>query len=129
MLDRYLRATPAPVVIFWHSLNGLLLISIYIVLEAVISGNGFRFYTGRQYLIALISTAVDAIAMSSSTIAFQSDSSGFIGLLLYTSVVYAYILDLIVFKQSLNVIELVATIVILVVAVIVGYLKVQDKKK
>lgn len=97
VLDRYLNATPVPVVIFWHSLNGLILISLYIVLEAIISGNGFRFYTKRQYLIALASVAVDALAMTSSTIAFQSDSSGFIGLLLYTSVVYAYLLDLVVF--------------------------------
>ena len=57
------------------------------------------------------------------TMAFQNDSSGFIGLLSYMSIVYAYFFDLVVFHEDFNAIELMATFVILIVAVSVIWYK------
>ena len=68
--DRYLNATPVPVVIFYHSVNGFVLISIFIVLEALITGNGFRFYTARQYFLIVVAVVIDSIVMLAGTMAF-----------------------------------------------------------
>ena len=72
VLNRVLKQTPATVIIFFHSIFGLFLISIYILIEAGIKGNGFRFsgYTGRQYGILAAAVLCDSIDLIMMTVAF-----------------------------------------------------------
>ena len=74
---------------------GITLAGAYILIEAAITGNGFRFteYSGRTYGILISTLLSDSLAMFSETIAFQNDSGGFVGLLSYISIVYAYFFD------------------------------------
>ena len=55
VLNRVLKETPATVIIFYHGLFGLILVSTYIMIEAGITGEGFRLlgYTARQYGILM----------------------------------------------------------------------------
>ena len=57
------------------------------------------------------------------------DSSGFVSLITYMNIVYAYICDIAIFDEELNSIELTATIVILLVAVGIATYKLLQKKK
>ena len=57
------------------------------------------------------------------TLAYQSSSSGFVSLLSYLNIVYAYLCDLLVLKLSLNAVELAAALVILFVAISVAWYK------
>ena len=63
-----------------------------------------------------------------NTIAFQNDSSGFVSLLSYMSIVYAYFFDQFMFHEALNGIQLVAALVILTLAVSIGVYKLRIKK-
>ena len=49
-----------------------------------------------------------------STLAFQNDSGGFVSLLSYMSIVYAYFYDQFLFDEALNGISLIAALVIFI---------------
>ena len=98
-MNRVMKETPATVVIFYHGLFGLILVSIYLLIEAAFFddgfGDGFRIlnYTSRQYGILVACVLCDSMELISITMAYQNDRSGFIGLLSYMSIVYAYFFD------------------------------------
>lgn len=57
------------------------------------------------------------------TTAFQSDSSGFVSLLTYMSIVWAYLCDILILNEKIDTIEFFAALTILIVAVSVAYYK------
>ena len=63
------------------------------------------------------------------TIAFQSDSSGFVALVSYVNIIYGFLADRIIFEQDFSPIELAAAIVILVVTVGTSVYKLHESKK
>lgn len=115
---RALKATPTPVVIFHYAIGGLLLTSAYILAEMCITGLPGRFgdYTSRQMGIAIGASAFDTGALLSITIGYQCDSSGFVSMLSYLNIVYAFVCDQIVWHQTFNAIELICALTILVTA-------------
>ena len=94
-MNRVLHFLPVNVIITFHALLGFTLVGTYILIEAAITGDGFRFaeYSGRSYGILLSAVLCDSLCLFMATIAFQNDSGGFVGLLLYMSIVYAYFCD------------------------------------
>ena len=116
--SRLLKETPMPVLVFYHTVVGFTFTLVYILVEMWITGNGFRLaqYTSHDYLICLCASAFDAGALIGVTVAYQVDSSGFVALISYMSIVYAYICDQIFFNEHLKAIELIAALVILFVA-------------
>ena len=42
VLNRALKETPAPIVIFYHTTFGILLALVYIIVEAIVTGKGTR---------------------------------------------------------------------------------------
>ena len=52
-------------------------------------------------------------------VAFQSDSSAFVSLLSYTQIVYAFLIDIFVFKQTISGFQLASAI--LIFATTVGF--------
>ena len=56
----------------YHSLLGTVLMSAFILIEAAITGNGFRFseYTGRQYGYLLGAVLFDNLGLFMVTIAY-----------------------------------------------------------
>ena len=98
--------------------------AIFLIIEAIING-GTRLteYTARQYGIAVAASLCETLALCTVTMAYQKDSSGFVALISYMNIVYAYICDQIFFNEKLNSIELVGALVILIVALGVGFYK------
>ena len=68
----------------------------------------------------------DFAVMASITIAYQSDSSGFVSLFSYLNIVYGYICDLIILDITLNAVEFSAALIILIVAIAIAYYKLRE---
>ncbi len=67
--------------------------------------------------------------MGSLTLAYQSGASGFVSLFSYLNIVYGYLCDLFILKISLNAIEFCAALLILIVALTIGYYKLRKNNK
>ncbi len=81
---------------FYFTISGIVMTSLYLGIEAGILKPGFRLleqYTGEQILIAIAASAFDTSALVFMTLAYQSDSSGFVALLSYMNIVYAFLCD------------------------------------
>ena len=126
VLIRYLRAIPGPVVVFYHALGGLITTACYMGFKDYYSGDGFMKlteYSFDQYCIAMLGSISYAGAFIGNNMAFQSNSSSFVALLSYMTIVYAFIFDQLYFHAELKFVEIVATSVILIVAFGVAYFK------
>ena len=124
--SRSLKATPTPVVIFYHTIGGMIFAGAYILIEMWVANIPSRFldyYTRRQYGIAMGAAAFDSGALLSVTFAFQSATVTFVSMLSYLNVVYAFITDLVVWQEKFSVLELFCTLIILVTAVSVAVYK------
>ena len=102
--NRSLKQTHTAVICFFHACGGLFMASTYILIEFLLSDDGLRMkqYTGRQFWIATGAATFNSGANITSTIAYQCDSSGFVSLISYVNIVYAYICDQIIFHEVLN---------------------------
>lgn len=122
---RALKGIQTSLILFWYAFGGIICTSIYLVLEVIIMGDPERFsnYTARHFLIAFASSCFDNLGMTSITIAFKADKSGFVSLFSYMNIVYAYLADIFLLDESLNTIEFLAALTILLVALSVAYYK------
>lgn len=73
--------------------------------------------------------AFDSSSLINITIGYQSDKSGFVSLFSYMTIVYAYLCDIFILDESLNTVELIAALTILIVSVIVAYYKLRKHWK
>ena len=107
VLSRSLRQIPLNVIVFYQSLFGMIIALLYILIEALVSSSegGLRIlsYTGQMYGICMISAALDNLCLYLFVIAFTADTSGFISILSYMRIVFAYTADMVVFDQELKV--------------------------
>ena len=92
---RLLKEVPTPVIIFYHTMGGLVMTTLFILVEMAVTHSPCRFgsYTANEMWIALGASAFDTAALLNVTAAYQADSSGFVGLLSYMNIVYAYMCD------------------------------------
>lgn len=72
VLNRKLKGVHHAVVMFWHGCLGLSVAALYIIVEAAVTDNGFRFtlYTTRQNLIMAIASLFDAAAIYCNLLAY-----------------------------------------------------------
>ena len=59
----------------------------------------------------------DSMAIYSITLAFQADSSGFVALISYLSVVYSFVADKVIFNEQFNAMEMTAALSIFIVTI------------
>jgi len=78
-------------------------------------------------LIAFGSAGFDSLSLSMLTIAYKADKSGFVSLFSYMNIVYAYLCDIFILDESLNTIEFLAALTILIVALSVAYYKLRKQ--
>lgn len=64
-----------------------------------------------------------------ATIAYQRDKSGFVALLSFLNIVWGYLADVLIFDESLNAIEFIAAIGILIFALGTAFYKVITEYK
>ena len=131
VLNRRLKETPAAILAIWQSFIVAFTLGVYILIEAAITGNGFRFaaYTSSMYGLAEIGAICNVACMFCYIISFQSDSSGFVALLSYLRIGYAYACDQLIFhEKEFTIAQLICAVVILVTAFGVAFFKLWQKK-
>ena len=75
--------------------------------------------------MAFFASWFDVGALCFGTIAYQKDSSGFVALISFMNIVYAYICDQVLFhEERINSVELVSALVIVFVAIGVAIYKI-----
>lgn len=67
--------------------------------------------------------------MFSLTIAFQSDSSGFVSLIGYINILYAFLCDRIIFNETFSMTEVIGALVILTVTILVTAYKLYESEQ
>ena len=131
VLNRSLKTVPPQIVVFYHGFGGMIISIFYILIEWCVVGGGLRLvsYTGRIYLIAFGASLLHVTCLYSFTIAYASDSSGFVALLSYVRIFWAYTADIVIFDEQLKTSQVIAALVIIIVAVSVAIYKLKSAKK
>ena len=120
---------------FWHGTAGIILASTVVAIDFGVNdagtGNGLQLfnYSGEVYGLMVIALTFDTLGVVSETIAFLSDSSGFVALLSYIKLIYAFLADCLLFNESFTWVELLAASTVLVVTVITSIVKLRESKK
>ena len=74
-------------------------------------------------MIAGGAALLDTGALVSSNLALQLGSAGFVSLFTYMNIVYAFLIDLFFFEEQFNTVVLIASVVIMAVALIAAIFK------
>ena len=77
----------------------------------------------------VIGALFDTMAIYSTTVAFQSDSSGFVALISYLTIVYSFLADRFIFDEEFAPLEMVAAIFILLVTICIMIYKLCNANK
>ena len=95
---RNLKSIPTTLMMFYHGIIGLVVIWIYIAIEAAVIGElRMSDYTTKMWLISSIAAAIAASETVTTTLAYQKDRAGFSSLLSYLQIVYAFVCDKLIF--------------------------------
>ena len=131
ILTRKLKDIPASIMMFYMGLLGSILMAVLIGAEAYYNKSELHTvsYTGEQFFLIITSTIFSAIATSSYTIAYQSDTAGFIVLIGNVKLIYFFLSDTLIFNEVFSVVELVSVSIILVVVISVTLYKIREKNK
>ena len=127
VFNRKLKAIDYSALMVYHGLIGGVLAALFILIEAAIVGH-FRIYTAWQYGVLLAASVWDASACNSMTIAYQSDSSGFVSLLGYAIIVYGFASDVLIFNEQLVALQLLGALLIFSATFFVAVFKLCEAK-
>ena len=127
VLNRRLKSIPASIVMFYHGLVGAIVILLWILADLCFSEKGLRMatYSGKMWLVLLASTLFSAIVTTSHTVAYQSDSSGFVVLVGNIGTVYFFLSDIFIFHEAFSILELVCVLVIAIIIVTISAFKIR----
>jgi drug/metabolite transporter (DMT)-like permease len=100
--NRQLKEVYFALVTFYYGVFGLVMFVLMAIGIAFWSGNSLTFfsYEPKMYLLICLGVSCDTLACNMSTIAFQSGASGFISLISYVAIVYAFLSDLFIFHED-----------------------------
>ena len=130
VIVRALSFMHTSVLMFWHSILGLIMAAVAIGVIAWTNesdtGLSLFSYDLETYGLILAATLFDTLAVNSQTIAFMSGSSGFVSLISYVSVLYAFLSDCLIFHESFTWIQLLASAIILSVTVFTSVVKLRE---
>ena len=89
---------------------------LMIVGEAIIMDKPLRIfsYDRNQYLITILASVINFGTISSQTIAMQNERPGFVALLGYIGLVYAFLSDTFIFHERFSPLELAGITIIIV---------------
>ena len=93
------------------------------------TGLNMATYSTHLWMILLLASVFNSATTTLRTIAFQSDSSGFIVLFANIGIVYMFICDTFIFKHRFSMVELVGILTILTVVISIAIYKVCEKNK
>lgn len=126
-LNRKLHDLHCMTIMFYHTLTAATVMLIVILCNSIATGEMPEIYSTTLYCWICLSCVLDSISMNSMTFAFQSASPAFVSLIGQLSIVYAFIADALIFKQTPSTTELIGASIIIVVTMFVGLMKILNE--
>merc|ERR1712151_49606 len=125
--NRLLKGPDQWIIIFFHGFIGLFMSICYFTCEMYLFDDALFFtkYTSMQYFLTVMACVSDATAIYAGLKAAQSSNLGFVGLISYTQIMYAFILDIFFFHEKLDLVNMVAVCLILVSLISVSVYKIR----
>ena len=129
--NRMLKGIDIYAVMFFHGLLGLFLALCYLIEDGLQRNDFFIIlnYSLMQYSIVIFSCVLDLSCVYFGFVAAQASNLGFVGLISYTAIVYAFLTDLFIFDEKLQVVEMLATTIILITTMGVSIYKIKSEQK
>ena len=127
VLNRSLKDIPYAVVLFYHSLFGIIVTTIYLAVTIILFGRPLYVldFSPFDNLILFSATVCDAVSGMCQVIAFQSGSASFVSLVSFVNIIYAMLSDIFIFGERVTIVQIISAIGILIVCVAVGYEKIR----
>jgi len=97
VVNRCLQGTDVGVIMYYHSILGFTVPLACVLTHAFLTNRPLFHTTNLGYLWVTIGSITDVLSVGTNIIAFQCDSSGFLSLISYSSVAYAFMFDVFVF--------------------------------
>jgi len=98
-----------------------------IVYRIATTGEAFPTFSTTGFFYMLAGALFDFISASTTTIAFQSDSAGFVSMVGYVAVVWAFVLDFLVFSNLISGFQLICALVIFSTTITISVIKFTSK--
>ena len=133
-LCRALKDISSGIIMFWHGILGFTLATIAILVEYFVSDygkdQGMHLFNMSSYALVLLlaATVFDTMGVNCATIAYQSDSSGFVALISYVMIVYGFLSDCLIFNESFSWVELSGAACIISVTIVTSIVKLRESK-
>ena len=129
VLNRTLKHVPTSLIMLYHGAAGMIVSGVYVLFEAYFTGNDVKMlsYSSGNWLGIAISTFFNSVTVACHTIAFKSDSSGFIVLMGNVSVLYFFFADTFLFHEVFTSVELIGTVVIMTVIICIAACRTKTK--
>ena len=128
--NRNLKDYPYVVILFYHSLFGIMASLTFLVIAFIFFDRPLYFLDFNPFDNAILfsATALDAFSVTSLTIAYQSGNASFVSLISFVNIIYAMLSDIFIFGEPVSLIQILAAGAILCICVFIGYSKVQVHK-
>ena len=98
VVNRKLKAVHVTIIMFWYGLIGFSCSLICLFLWAWATRSSFMIYSSMGYLWLILGSLGDNAAVVFGIVAWQKDTSSFVSLIAYVSVVYAFLSDYFIFN-------------------------------
>jgi hypothetical protein len=116
------------VVCWWLFSVGVVIGFTYLSFQYWTTGVFLTIHSAETYKWLLMLCCMDFVGVSSVTIAYANDSTGFISLMGYMTIVYGYFSDLVIFNQPVAGWDLLSALVIAGVTISVAVYKFKTAK-
>jgi len=115
VLSRKLKNVHFSVLCFYHPIVGTTIAVAIMLVNFILTGATPGIYSAEIYGYLGLCCACDFININSTNIAFQNDSSGFIAIIGYMSMVYGFLADEFIFHLPITGYDLLGAVLIAVV--------------
>ena len=113
------------VVLFYYGLVAVPVTLLMVWIQSLVKEEPIQLfnYTTEQYCYMLLVCSINFCGLNSNTIASQNERSGFVTLIGYVGLVYAFFGDLFIFDETLQWLQLLGVLIILICNVAVIWIK------
>ena len=115
ILTRKMQKITFSVISFYYSCLAFPIVCIMILGESWVHGHAIRLwsYDGEQYAWMCGLSTINFFGLNAALIAMQNERSGFVTMMGYIGVVYAFLGDILIFNEKLAWLEVVGILIVL----------------
>ena len=121
--NRRLQGTHFSVVMFFHAILGFTIPAIAVLIYIWATGTTMLSYPAVAWKWIFFGSVSDIFACLFNVIAFQNDNSGFLAVMNYSGIVYAFLADICIFNIAFSGLQLLLTLGIFVTTMVMAVFK------